>query len=52
MNLTIDGSLKRQVKARAALLDVTVSDVVTGLLTEWLKQTEKAAIENSKDQTE
>lgn len=49
MNLTIDGNLKRQVKARAALLGVTVSDVATDLLIEWLKKTEKAASEIDKD---
>ena len=45
LNLTIDANLKRKVKARAALLGVTVSDVVAEFLVKWLEETEKEAQE-------
>jgi antitoxin component of RelBE/YafQ-DinJ toxin-antitoxin module len=43
LNLTIDANLKRKVKARAALLGVTVSDVVAEFLFKWLEETEDEA---------
>ncbi|MFB2936769.1 hypothetical protein ACE1B6_16075 [Aerosakkonemataceae cyanobacterium BLCC-F154] len=48
MNLTIETSLKRRVKAQAALLGRTVSDVVAELLEQWLKEVESQTDNNEK----
>lgn len=41
MNLTLETSLKRRVKAQAAMCGRTVSDIVAELLEEWLKKVEQ-----------
>lgn len=40
LNLVLDANLKRKIKARAALLGVTVSEVATEFFTKWLDETE------------
>ena len=43
LSIRMPRALRRQVKARAALLGISVQEVVVSLLEGWLQQTESAA---------